>query len=70
MKKSIRPKTNRFMKVHKTLRSTSYSYTQPTTYKDVPTITLSGLWLEQCGFNINDEIIVNVQDNKLIISKA
>ena len=65
MKKLIRP-----MKVHKTSRNTSYSYTKPVTYKDVPTITLSGLWLQQCGFNIDDNIVVNVQENKLIISKA
>ena len=36
-------------------------------YRKVPTITLSGVWLEQAGFNIEDRIEIQVSENQLVL---
>lgn len=36
--------------------------------KEVPWLNVSGLWLEQAGFNIGDQLRINVENNKLIIT--
>lgn len=36
--------------------------------KTAPMIRLQGLWLEQCGFNIWDPILVKCEDGKLTIT--
>ena len=38
-------------------------------YTEVPTITLSGKWLEQCGFSIGDKVLVECEDGNLLIIK-
>lgn len=37
-------------------------------YKTAPMLRLQGLWLEQCGFNIEDPILVKCEDGKLTIT--
>ena len=37
-------------------------------YKTAPMLRLQGLWLEQCGFNIGDPILVKCEDGKLTIT--
>lgn len=37
-------------------------------YKTAPMLRVQGLWLEQCGFNIGDPILVKCEDGKLTIT--
>lgn len=37
--------------------------------KNVPWLNVNGLWLEQAGFKIGDQIEINVRRNKLVIKK-
>lgn len=39
-------------------------------YKNVPWINLSGVWLQNAGFNTGDTLIISIEENSLIISKA
>ena len=39
-------------------------------YARVPSITLSGKWLEQLGFGIGDAVQVECSDGRLVITKA
>ena len=36
-------------------------------YKEVPMLTLSGVWLERNGFKIGDSVEITIQEHKLII---
>lgn len=36
--------------------------------RDLPWLTVSGLWLENAGFRIGDQLRINVENNKLIIT--
>ena len=57
----------RKLKVYSKSQSKQEGY--HTTYKEVPTIILSGEWLAACGFNISDHINVEVSDGQLIVKK-
>jgi len=35
--------------------------------KEVPWLNVSGLWLEQAGFNIGDRLKITVENGRLII---
>ena len=35
--------------------------------RDLPWVTMSGLWLEQAGFTIGDHLRISVENKKLII---
>lgn len=35
--------------------------------KEVPWLNVSGMWLEQAGFGIGDQVEITVRQNKLII---
>lgn len=35
--------------------------------RDLPWLSMSGLWLEQAGFKIGDQLQIKVENNKLII---
>jgi len=39
-------------------------------YKTVPWLNLSGLWLEQAGFEIGDQIDISVSKDTLVITVA
>jgi toxic protein SymE len=39
------------------------------TGKNVPWLNVNGLWLEQAGFTIGDQIEINVSRNRLVIKK-
>ena len=36
-------------------------------YRNVPGIIIKGLWLEDAGFNINDQVTVTVHEKELVI---
>lgn len=36
-------------------------------YKDTPTIVLKGQWLSAIGFDIGDQIQVDVEDGRLLV---
>ena len=38
-------------------------------YSRVPSITLSGLWLEQQGFSIGSALDVELEENRIILTK-
>jgi hypothetical protein len=38
-------------------------------YSRVPSITLSGLWLERQGFSIGERVEVRVKGNQIILTK-
>lgn len=38
-------------------------------YREVPAIILKGKWLQECGFNFGDEIVVLVEHEQLTIRK-
>lgn len=60
----------RKLKVYASTRVTSgKGYYSSTQYTEVPSIVLSGKWVEAAGFSISDNIIVEVQKNKLVITK-
>lgn len=60
----------RKLKVYSQTRTSSNgNFYSPTHYSEVPTIMLSGKWLESAGFSISDTINVEVMENKLIITK-
>lgn len=39
-------------------------------YKTVPAIMLKGLWLNEWGFGIDDEVVVKCENGKLVIEKV
>lgn len=36
--------------------------------RDLPCLSMSGLWLENAGFKIGDQLQISVENNKLIIT--
>jgi len=54
----------RHLKVHSRYHSRSYNQ-----YRNVPWLNISGVWLEEVGFNIGDGITVSIEANQLIITK-
>ena len=38
-------------------------------YKQVPWLTLSGIWLEAAGFKAGDQVEILVKDHELLITK-
>ena len=36
-------------------------------YKDTPTIVLKGQWLSSTGFDIGDQIQVDIEDGRLLV---
>ena len=60
----------RKLKVYsRTRRSEGSGFYSPSRYSDVPSIVLSGHWLNTAGFSIADHINVQVENGKLIITK-
>ena len=61
------------MKNHKTIkvgfRNIPYSEHYVTKYKSVPQISLSGKWLEKCGFNISDKVDVFIGEEIIVIKR-
>lgn len=57
------------MKDKKNRRLKVYGQSNGYNYQDVPTIVLKGKWLEQAGFNINDDILVQIENGVLCIQK-
>ena len=52
-----------------------YSQSRPsressTGLKSVPWLNVSGVWLEQAGFSIGDQIEITVNEHQLIINPA
>ncbi len=37
-------------------------------YKEVPWLTISGVWLEQAGFNAGQHVEIKIENNQLIIT--
>ena len=37
--------------------------------RKVPMLTLSGVWLEQAGFNIHEHVQIEVSENQLLIKR-
>ena len=37
-------------------------------YREIPTITLKGLWLGEAGFSIGDYVTVSCEEGKLVIT--
>lgn len=57
------------MKDKKNRRLKVYGQSNGYNYQDVPTIVLKGKWLEAAGFDIDDQIEVSVEQNKILIMK-
>ncbi len=57
-------KTKRQLKVREYWRQLKYGE------KLVPQIQLSGVWLEEAGFAINDYVDIEIEKDQLIIKKA
>ncbi len=61
--KSIKtPKHHRQIKLHPFHSPRAYSR-----YRTIPSLKLSGIWLEQSGFRHGETVEVIVRDNELII---
>ena len=41
----------------------------PTTYIEVPALSLKGKWLEALGFEVGTKVVVECRNGKLIIKK-
>ena len=41
----------------------------PTTYIEVPALSLKGKWLEDLGFEIGTKVVVQCQNGQIIIKK-
>lgn len=39
-------------------------------YTSVPTILLKGKWLEEAGFNMGEYVAVEIEENRIILSKT
>lgn len=37
-------------------------------HKEVPWLTISGVWLEQAGFKVGQQVEINIEHNQLIIT--
>lgn len=57
---------NRTIKIHALSRRKEGS---PATYSFVPSIVLSGKWVQDAGFCISDHVLVTVDKEKIIITK-
>ena len=55
---------NRKVKLHSQSRKSQESCTG---LKQVPWLNISGVWLEQAGFNIGLQVEITVRDQELII---
>lgn len=38
--------------------------------KEVPWLTVSGVWLSEAGFNVGDQVEIIVSENQLIINQV
>lgn len=47
-----------------------YEQSQGTSYTPVPTIIIKGLWLKECGFNAGEYVDVEVDGEKIVLTKA
>ena len=54
-------KSNRQIKVYQQYRPLSYGT------RMVPVLRLSGVWLEQAGFGVDDTVNITVKEKELII---
>ncbi|RXK81267.1 SymE family type I addiction module toxin [Filimonas effusa] len=61
---------SRFLKVTSKSIFRSSKFIGCSYYKNVPWINLSGVWLQNAGFNTGDTISISIEENCLIISKA
>ena len=43
--------------------------TSPGRYKKVPSLPLSGVWIDTYGFHIDSEVLITVSEDEIIISK-
>ncbi|MBV7532858.1 SymE family type I addiction module toxin [Chitinophaga sp. sic0106] len=46
------------------------SVPRDTYYRKVPWLNLSGVWLEKLGFDVGDNIKIEIQQNSLVITVA
>lgn len=51
-------------------RSLTVSTVSGYQYKNVPALRISGLWLEDYGFNPGDKVSVHCENGKLVIQKS
>lgn len=58
------------MKDKKNRRLKVYAQSNGYNYQDVPTIVLKGKWLEEAGFEIGDNFVLEVVDEGLILRKT
>lgn len=56
------------MKCKKKRRLKVYGQSNGYNYQNVPTIILKGKWLEEVGFDIGSDLMVECEDGKLIIN--
>ncbi|WP_158267091.1 SymE family type I addiction module toxin [Chitinophaga niastensis] len=56
---------------HKTRHLTVNYIHQERTYecKQVPSISLAGIWVQNAGFKIGDKVMVDVEENRIVISR-
>lgn len=48
----------------------NYIYQERTyEYKQVPSISLAGIWVQNAGFKIGDKVMVDVEENRIVISR-
>lgn len=47
-----------------------YEQSQGTSYTPVPTIIIKGLWLKESGFNAGEYLEVEVEGDKIVLSKT
>ncbi|PVD49352.1 hypothetical protein DC498_25475 [Terrimonas sp.] len=60
----------RRVKLHGKNRPSGHGGWLCNTYKAVPWLNVSGLWLEQAGFKVGDAVEITVEQNTLIIKTA
>lgn len=66
----MQTKTTRRAKIHGLYRRGAVNWTLKTdTSKTVPWLNINGLWLEDAGFKIGDQIQIDVSNNQLTITK-
>lgn len=61
----MQAKTTRQVKIYSKYRSSSKRWLGQN--KEVPWLNVSGLWLQQAGFNIGDRLKITVENNRLTI---
>ena len=65
----MKKKTTRLVRLHRKYRNVEGSlYSKP--LRAIPWLNISGVWLEEAGFNAGDAVEITIKENTLIIKNC